>query len=231
MMTQSHLQPMTVFARTPSGLAAAKSQASELTRELHMLLTAVDGRTKLNAYISILGHLGDVRQMMQALVLAGYVQDAQESTRQVNLPHHANSEAANLAGGAQPAVYESATWDFSAPALADSNNKPQTNAGILPDFGMHNPQANTSSSAGPIGSNQQHNQFPDFVIFMSNFVTQHMPEQSVELILELEGLTSIEQIKENLSGYSAMIAGFGEPARHHLAELRRLLETTITKFS
>ena len=206
---------MTVFARTPSGLAATKNQASELTRELRMLLTAVDGRTKLNAYISILGYLGDVRQMMLELVRAGYVQDTQESAERVNIPHRADAGAANLAVGAEPAVFEHATWDFSDPAPAGSINKLQTNA---------------SSSVRSAGSVQQFNQFPDFVVFMSNFVTQHMPEQSVELILELEGLTSIEQIKENLSGYGAMIAGFGEPARHHLAELQRLLETATTKF-
>ena len=59
---------------------------------------------------------------------------------------------------------------------------------------------------------------------MCDFVTMHMPTQSLELLLELESVTSSAELIASLPGYEAMVADFGEPARQHIAELHTLLK-------
>ena len=58
---------------------------------------------------------------------------------------------------------------------------------------------------------------------MSDFVSQHLPVDSLEIVLALEGLGSVEQVLASLKGYEALVAPVGEPARRHLAELRAAL--------
>ena len=68
-------------------------------------------------------------------------------------------------------------------------------------------------------------QLRNAIRLMSDFVSQHMPLESLELVLTLEGLRSVEQVLTSLKGYEAMIAHLGEPARKHMAELRRVLSS------
>ena len=72
--TKAFPTTMTIYALTPAGIAVTKNPTSILSHELHMLLTSIDGRTKLSAYISILANYGDVRHMFQSLERSGYVQ-------------------------------------------------------------------------------------------------------------------------------------------------------------
>ena len=62
------------------------------------------------------------------------------------------------------------------------------------------------------------------ILLMCDFVTMHMPTQSLELLLELESVTSSAELIASLPGYEAMVADFGEPARQHIAELHTLLK-------
>ena len=55
---------------------------------------------------------------------------------------------------------------------------------------------------------------------MSDFVSERLPADSLEIILTLEGLGSVEQVLASLKGYEALVLPVGEPARRHLAELR-----------
>jgi hypothetical protein len=70
-----------------------------------------------------------------------------------------------------------------------------------------------------------HYQLKQAVSLMSDFVSAHLPMQSIEIVLELERLTSVEQLIASLSGYEALVGGQGEPARRHLAELRAVLSS------
>lgn len=64
----------------------------------------------------------------------------------------------------------------------------------------------------------------NLISLMSNFVTQHLPDRALEIVLTLESLTSISQLQSGLDDYRALIAPMGDAASRHLAELRHLLE-------
>lgn len=78
------------------------------------------------------------------------------------------------------------------------------------------------SSAGSASSTAQY-QLRNAISLMSDFVSQHLPADSLEIVLALEGLGSVEQVLTSLKGYEALLAPVGEPARMHLAELRAVL--------
>lgn len=62
------------------------------------------------------------------------------------------------------------------------------------------------------------------ISLMSDFVTKHLPDQSVEIVLALESLASARQVKSSLHDYRALISPMGEVAQQHLAELQSMLE-------
>jgi hypothetical protein len=70
-----------------------------------------------------------------------------------------------------------------------------------------------------------HHQLQKAIAAMSDFVSTHLPLESIEILLELERLSSVEQLVGSLKGYEALIAGIGEPARKHLAALRNTLSS------
>ena len=61
------------------------------------------------------------------------------------------------------------------------------------------------------------------ILLISDFVTVHMPAESIEIILTLEGLDSVDQLKANLNGYASLIAPLGNPAQQHLAQIEAAL--------
>jgi hypothetical protein len=68
-------------------------------------------------------------------------------------------------------------------------------------------------------------QLKQAVSLMSDFVSTHLPMQAIEIVLELERLSSVEQLIASLSGYEALIGSQGEAARRHLTELRLVLSS------
>ncbi len=64
----------------------------------------------------------------------------------------------------------------------------------------------------------------NLISLMSNFVTQHLPDRALEIVLTLESLTSISQLQSGLDDYRALIAPMGDAASRHLAELQHLLK-------
>jgi len=68
-----------------------------------------------------------------------------------------------------------------------------------------------------------HYQLGSAITLMSDFVLQHLPADSLEIMLALEGLSSVEQVIASLKDYEAMVAAAGPAAVRHLEELRALL--------
>lgn len=208
---------MTVFACTSAGIAAAKDPASALPHNLRMLLTSIDGRTQLSAYISILAGFGDVRKMVQSLVQSGYVREIEDSPVRL--------------GSNQPTGLPAWTRPNNSVSQIQMPVANPTRAAWVPDF-----ESKQLTSHQPAIQNTQEHlvqsksknktlaNLNDAVLLMSDFVTMYMPSQSLELLLELETLTSSAELIASLPGYEAMVAGFGEPARQHIAELHTLLK-------
>lgn len=66
-------------------------------------------------------------------------------------------------------------------------------------------------------------QLRNAISLMSDFVTTHLPDESIEIVLTLEGLDSVEQVLASLHDYKVMIAPAGSAVAPHLDELRALL--------
>ena len=215
---------MPIYIRTASGNEAALNQNSALPRKLRTLLISIDGRTRLGTYVNSLSSFGDVEALIQSLLQAnlikemstpGLLADAAEKPTSPDFDQQASNSWSNTDVGsthwqgtrmgtqAQTPVDDLLSWSkFQQPPAAGA-----------PSFNPPNPKPNTTA----------HYQLRNAISLMSDFVTQHMPLESLELVLMLEGLQSVEQVGASLKGYEAMIGHVGEPARKHLTELRNVL--------
>jgi hypothetical protein len=225
---------MKLYKRTDAGNAAALDPKSPLPRKLRTLLISVDGRTRESIYISTLSSFGDVAALLESLLQQGYIQIVQTdddgpATRPgrtewaaTDVPATDRQNPASAAPDMLASAFELAgirntnlpsddvsSWDrfqpdprFSSPAPT-SFNIPGLRAGSPPSSAQY--------------------QLRSAVSLMSDFVTTHLPADSLEIVLTLESLSSVEQVIASLKGYQAMIAPAGAAATRHVEELRDML--------
>ena len=215
---------MTIYARTPAGIAVTKNPTSVLSHELRMLLTSIDGHTKLSAYISILANYGDVRHMFQSLEQSGYIQTvADTALLRTDGAQRTAVIAPVMSGNTTPPVQLTELREYTGPACVDAggNSRVVHAANKLGDSRARQIRQIDLASVNSVGD-----RFGHAILLMINFVVQYMPLQSLEISLELEKLTSVEQLVASLPGYEAMIADLGEPAQIHIASLQSTLNKT-----
>jgi len=63
----------------------------------------------------------------------------------------------------------------------------------------------------------------DIVALITDFVMRNLPDQALEIVLDLEALSSKAQMEANLGSYQNRIRHLGGVATAHLTELRALL--------
>jgi len=117
-----------------------------------------------------------------------------------------HAEAGTARASAQPEV---AVIAGASPGLVDEG---------FASFGTETAPAGLRPEA--IGSYELGN----VISLMSNFVTEHLPDRSLEIVLALESLTSVKQVLSSMDDYRALIAPMGQAAQYHLVELQLLLE-------
>lgn len=225
---------MNLYKRTQSGNAAALDPKSPLPRKLRTLLISVDGRTRENIYVSTLSSFGDVSALLDSLLQQGLIElvrqdDDPNSTRPSRLEWQATdvSVTERLNSATQPASQLESAFQL---AGLRNSNVPSDDVSSWDRF-QPDPRFNSAvstASAAPViragapPSSAQY-QLRNAVSLMSDFVTTHLPNESLEIVLTLESLTSVEQVIASLKGYQAMIAPTGAMAHRHLEELRDLL--------
>lgn len=225
---------MNLYKRTAAGNTAALDPRSSLPRKLRILLISVDGRTRQSVYVKTLSSLGDVEAHLDSLLQQGYIEliatDAtttgQPGWQATGAPSSSEPKFANSAATSSHAL-DSA---FKAAGIRNSGSpsddisswdrfrpEPQPfsltagNAAVAP-----------ASRAGAPPSSAQY-QLRSAISLMSDFVTAHLPEESIEIVLTLEGLNSLAQVVACLNDYKVMIAPAGAAVTSHLNELRELL--------
>jgi hypothetical protein len=218
---------MPVYIRTAAGNEAALDQKSTLPRKLRTLLISIDGRTRLNVYVNSLSSFGDVEALIQSLLQAGLIQ-TQASLQRVSGTSTNSPDSNDF--DRSPAASWKATDGASTPwqgtqigEQAQINDSPSW-AKFQPPVVV--PSASVVSQSVRSAPNTAHYQLRTAIGLMSDFATQHLPMESLELVLTIEGLASVEHVLASLQGYESMIAHLGEPARKHLAELRGMLSAT-----
>ena len=243
---------MPVYIRTAAGRAAALNPLSPLPRSLRTLLTVIDGHSDSTIYIRRLPSLGDVQSLLDFLEKNGLIQVAyQRPTHPTEQPasdasssEHSDEasvvvpwsdthagEVEPLSGasilsvsgalGALPEHVErdipTATLDeLSSIALAQKQPAPAAVPSV---------PAAIAANVVPNNNTAQSSQYKlrSAVLMISDFVTQHLPGKSIEIILLVESLETTEQLVSNLPGYFAVIEGLGHPAQAHIDQLNATL--------
>lgn len=228
---------MNLYKRTAAGNAAALDPKSPLPRKLRTLLISVDGRTRQSTYVTTLSSFGDVAALLDSLHQQGYIELVQadgyeavtapsrlewpvtdvSTTDRQNLasttpdPLASAFDLAGIRNSTAPSD-DVSSWDRFQP---DPRTTRSTSASAA------SPVAPVQRAGAPPSSAQY--QLRSAISLMSDFVTTHLPADSLEIVLTLEGLSSVEQVIASLKGYQAMIAPSGAAATRHLEELRTLL--------
>ncbi len=221
---------MILYKRTDAGNAVALDPRSPLPRKLRTLLIAVDGKTWRDTYVNSLSSFGDVAALLESLEQQGYIarmgtEDTGPDTHPNTPWQHTNTQATLQQDS--PLLAPSAIDSAFASAGIRNSATPSDEVSSWARFQsnpLSMPPARPLSAArvGAAPSSAQY-QLRGAISLMSDFVTTYLPADSLEIVLTLEGLSSVEQVIASLKGYQAMIATAGESARRHMAELRTLL--------
>lgn len=204
---------MTVFSRTAQGQLAAYDANADLTHKMRALLKVVDGQTPIETYEQKLSAFGDVRGMLNTLQLAGFVQPVADLPLPV-----ATAPAGRSTPG--PAVVAKTTDDWAEtcdgyaptirqPAPANQREDPETIA--LPQ------------SADMRHRLRSQNALQAAKQLMARFTQAHLPDQSNEILEQLNQINDLEMLAVMLSGYENIVSPIGTFATEHLFDIKRIL--------
>jgi hypothetical protein len=242
-----------IYARTGIGTMVARDPASELPRSLRTLLLAVDGRTKVVSYRTMLTHLGDIPTLLQALERAGYIAaTGAQSARQIagsmstqagvitataNPSTHAGTLLRDLTPPPAPAPPAPATFSSShletrpAGPFAPTQSKPPTNdlvsriQELQTQFTQRPPTTQIGYSGPGSGSASiiQNARLNSAKELMTDFLLRHLPDVAVEVSISIDRLNTLSALEANLTDYSQLIAPLGRTSAEHLKQLRSLI--------
>lgn len=230
---------MNLYKRTAAGNAAALNPRLPLSRTLRALLVSVDGRTQQQTYVENLASFGDVSALLDSLLIQGYVEiittDNDEFLTVPGLADWQDTGALAIERqdeGTTPAVPFESRAEMSGThrtaALSSETLPPksfQFKPRLPPSTALPATVAASSTAAARPGMRLSAAQYQlrNAISLMSDFVTSHLPDESIEIVLTLEGLNSLAQVVACLNDYKAMIAPAGTAVTAHLNELRELL--------
>ena len=245
---------MPVYIRTAAGTAAALNPLVKLPRNLRQLLVAIDGETPASTHAARMAGQGNIQVLLDTLQISGLIRHASPAGERlgdaaadllagepVARPEAGRSPASPLAASplaasflpapasAQPPTRSGAMARSPAPVLhtdyesTRTRHEPEAVSTPEPDgfaeFGTETAPADLRP-AGPA-----HYTLGSMISLMSDFVTEHLPDRALEIVLALESLTSVSQVWSSLDDYRALIAPMGDAAQRHLTELQHLLKS------
>ncbi len=209
---------MTVYIRTERGQQAAYDSQSEMPRKLKSLLKVIDGKTSNEIFEQKLRAFGDVRSMLHSLNSAGLITPVMEGIHRVR--ENSGLSEAEREHLMQPR--NSDEWSQTRSASTQSfmrsthaNSRLESDTVALP--GSSNLQSELKSARA----------LQSATSLMGSFILTHMPEQSFQILKELEELSALEMLAVMLSGYEQMIAHVGEPSVHHLRHIKQILRENL----
>ena len=240
---------MTVYIRTRAGTAAVLNPLAQLPRNLRQLLVAIDGATPSSTYAARMASPGDIDALLDILQRAGLIRqagpagarygDAAPDGPPVKPVENAHAAASPASPASTPEVAPplAALQDpvsrpvpfvlTDVPVMqADAGLEPVAAADVVSDF-EDDGFSGFGTETAPAGlrpTEAVYYELANVISLMSDFVTQHLPDRSVEIVLALESLASVRQVRSSLDDYRALINPLGDVAQQHLAELQRMLE-------
>lgn len=207
---------MAVFVRTEKGQEAAYSPQSALPRKLKSILKVIDGRTQVSTFEKNLSSFGDVRAILQSLDMAGLITQIESvaPAGQTGTDHRAERAFTPPTSLAVPA---SADWAPTRSPYAEHSDS------IKMDAWQASELATQVMSASPASRHLHNSALHDILYSMANFVKTYLPDQSVQILKEIEEITSLELLAVTLGGYEQMVASAGEPSVQHLKSIKKSL--------
>lgn len=204
-----------VYARTHEGQEAAYSAQSALPRKLKSILKVIDGKTRTQMFEQNLRSFGDVKSILRSLEMAGLIHSVSDDSRQIRFNADMNevdrqrlktaSNNMDWASTRNPLDRASQRSDFS------NENYSQPFSANMPDSLMlAAEQKKTEALAGILDA-------------MSHFVLTHAPEQSFQILKEIEEISSLEILAATLGGYEQMISHLGEESAQHMRQIKSTL--------
>ncbi|MFZ4551293.1 MAG: hypothetical protein ACOYNB_05665 [Aquabacterium sp.] len=207
---------MTTYARTALGKAALSSNSADLPRKLRTLLIAIDGRTDSTAFERNLSSFGDVSALLDSLKTAGYIEESNAGLFRSNpnpkltksgSPRLARSSASSSDFRAGDGRFAS---EFRAYRAVSQTYQPANGAMF--------------AGGGDEKASLANAQLKAAVSLMSDFVAEHLPAQALEIVIELEPLSSVEALIRSLDDYEQLIKPAGtDKGLKHMRELRAIL--------
>ena len=84
-------------------------------------------------------------------------------------------------------------------------------------------QGGNNGTAGSTPDLQQQAALTGVLDEMANFVLTHLPDQSFQILKEIEEIASLEVLAATLGGYEQMVANLGEISANHVRHIKSVL--------
>ncbi len=231
-----------IYARTQIGTKLARDSGHEIPRPMRTLLLAVDGKTKVATYRSLLRHLGDVRVLFEGLENAGYIGRVSDPGTRAAPPaptstaNSIQSELRDLAAvtGFQPTAMHPPNFEpnlGTAPAgqsmFARSSAESERNFDVLAKIqeaqSHFTPTVQSQYGRAPSADPRQQLLLNRAKSLMTDFLMQHFPDVAMEVGLSIDRISTAEELNRSLGDYSMLIAPVGRIGAEHLREVRSLI--------
>ena len=205
---------MKIYVRTEEGQEAAYSPQSALPRKLKSILKVIDGKTRNDVFRKNLHSFGDVDGLLRSLELAGLLKVASEGVND----NRVNAALTNVARAQQLREQD---WSATRTPLDQNSQLSAFQAPSRPNYPSM--QAGNNGMAGSTPDLQQQAALTGVLDEMANFVLTHLPDQSFQILKEIEEIASLEVLAATLGGYEQMVANLGEISANHVRHIKSVL--------
>lgn len=206
---------MTIYARTEEGHAKAYNPQSGLPFKLRAMLKVVDGRTSLAVFENSLRAFGDVRGLLESLVISGLIKplpDEAHRVRAIGEPTHPDQLTSSL----QP--HNVRQWSATRVGFVESSQQP-----TLTMHSWMGPATMAMPSLGQQPDVKERQALTQAVDLIAKFVREHLPQDAPQILDNLSQMNSLELLAVSLGGYEQMTGHLGPVADQHVEDLRKIL--------
>ena len=209
---------MTVYARTERGQQAAYDPQSEIPRKMKSILKVIDGKTTDEVYEEKLRAFGDVRGMLHSLSMAGLIRAVTAGADRVRSnTGMSDAERAVLMQPRRADEWSATRSSFAQSTMQTASSNSRMGPETIAMPGSSNLQRELKNSRALQSATD----------LMGSFVLTHLPEQSFQILKELEQLTTLEMLAVMLSGYEQMISHLGEAGVIHIRHVKQILRENL----
>lgn len=245
-----------VYVRTAQGRYTAFNPSTKLPKPLKTLLLAVDGKILSQVLVAQMANLGDVTTLLSQLESSGLIEDKYASNRHSGYPTsgypvsgypasgYPTSGFAGTPHNPAAAAHVPSPVATSAPAAAQQpmylvSDAP---AASTPPQGARNalrPKTTNWTATAPAELDEMPSmsleslaasQTQFIADTMATFVLTHLPGQACVILKELESMRTPAQLKATLPGYAQLVESVGLAGRHHLVQLKQLIDQKFQAF-